>query len=111
MAYDEGLADRIRELLRSRDDVSERKMFGGLAFMVGGHMACGVLGPDMIVRFSPDDHDGALAQPGVRTWDFTGRPMRGMVYVGPEGVSTDAELERWMAQGLAFAATRPPKKP
>jgi TfoX/Sxy family transcriptional regulator of competence genes len=109
MAYDESLANRIRDILRARDDVSERKMFGGLAFMVGGHMACGVLGPDMIVRIGPDDHDEALTRPGVRTWDFTGRPTRGMVYVGPEGVSTAAELERWTAQGLAFAATRPSK--
>jgi hypothetical protein len=109
MAYDEALAVRIRAVLRSRADVAERKMFGGLAFMVGGHMACGVLGPDLIVRISPDDHDAALGQPGARPWDFTGRRTRGMVYVGPAGISADADLERWVAKGLAFAATSPPK--
>jgi TfoX/Sxy family transcriptional regulator of competence genes len=109
MAYDEALADRIRSVLRSRSDVSERKMFGGLAFMVGGHMACGVLGPDMIVRISPNDQDDALAEPGARPWDFTGRPTRGMVYVGPAGVATGADLKRWVAKGLAFVATRPSK--
>jgi TfoX/Sxy family transcriptional regulator of competence genes len=109
MAYDEALADRVRAILRSRDDVSERKMFGGLAFMVGGHMACGVLGLDLIVRIRPDDHDEALAQPGARLWDFTGRPTRGMVYVGPDGIASDPDLDRWVAKGLAFVATKAPK--
>lgn len=106
MAYDEQLAARVRRELGKRKDVSERRMFGGLAFMVGGHMACGVLGRDLIVRVGPDEGDGALAQPHVRPFDFTGRPSRGMVYVEPEGVTTDDDLRRWVAKGLAFASTK-----
>jgi len=106
MAYDESLAHRVRVVLGQRDDVVEKKMFGGLAFMVGGHMACGVLRRDLIVRVGPDEGDGALAQPHVRPFDFTGRPSRGMVYVEPEGVTTDDDLRRWVAKGLAFASTK-----
>jgi len=103
------LAERIRGALRGRDGVTERKMFGGIAFMVGGNMAVGVIRDDLIVRVGPDAHDDAVAQPHVRVFDFGGRPSRGMVYVAPEGVASDAELERWVGAGTRMAASLPPK--
>jgi TfoX/Sxy family transcriptional regulator of competence genes len=109
MAYDEQLAERIRGALRGRDGVTERKMFGGIAFMVGGNMAVGVIRDDLIVRVGPDAHDDAVAQPNVRVFDFGGRPSRGMVYVAPDGVATDDELARWVDAGASTAASLPPK--
>ena len=109
MAYDEALAERIRGALRGRDGVTERKMFGGIAFMVGGNMAVGVIRDDLMVRVGPDAHDEALAQPHVRVFDFGGRPSRGMVYVAPEGVTSDPELTRWVDAGADMAASMPPK--
>ena len=81
MAYQEELADRVREVLADRTDVDEKKMFGGLSFMVAGQMCCGVLKNDLIVRIEPTDFDELVAQAGVRPFDFTGRPMSGMVYI------------------------------
>ena len=109
MAYDEALAERIRGALRGRDGVTERKMFGGIAFMVGGNMAVGVIRDDLMVRVGPDAHDEALAQPHVRVMDFAHRPMKGMIYVAPAGVATDPELARWVDAGADFAETLPPK--
>jgi TfoX/Sxy family transcriptional regulator of competence genes len=109
MAYDEKLADRVRELLASRSDVSERKMFGGIAFMVAGNMACGVLGEDLIVRLGDEDGARALAEDGVRPFDFTGRPMRNIVYVSSELTSSDEGLSGWVEAGADFAASLPPK--
>ncbi len=103
MAYDEVLATRIREVLRDRDDVEERKMFGGIAFMVAGHMACGVIHDDLMVRVGEEGHDAALAAPHTRVMDFTHRPMRGMVYVSPAGVESDAELAQWVGRAVAYA--------
>lgn len=109
MAYDERLAERIRGVLAGRPGVTERKMFGGIAFMVGGNMACGVIRDDLMVRVGPEAHEGALAQPHARDMDFAGRPMRGMVYVAPAGVASDADLDRWVGVGADFAASLPPK--
>jgi TfoX/Sxy family transcriptional regulator of competence genes len=109
MAYDEKLADRIRDQLASRSDVTERKMFGGIAFMVGGNMACGVLGEDLIVRLGDEDGERALAEDGVRPFDFTGKPMRNIVYVSPERTSDDDGLSEWLDAGADFAASLPPK--
>ena len=105
MAYDEGLAERIRTALRGRDDVVEKKMFGGIGFMVAGRMACGVIHDDLMVRVGPDRHDEALTQPGARPMDFTGRPSRGMVYVAPEAIATDEVLGRWLDRAVAVATT------
>src|SRR5258707_15292076 len=96
MAYDEGLAERIRSALRARDDVIEKRMFGGLTFMVGGRMACGVVHDDLMVRVGPDGHDEALTEPGARPMDFTGKAMRGMVYVASAAVASDDDLRRWV---------------
>jgi TfoX/Sxy family transcriptional regulator of competence genes len=109
VAYDEHLAGRIREVLAGRDGLSERKMFGGIAFMVGGNMAVGVIGSDLMVRVGPAGHDDALAEDHVRPMDFTNRPMRGMVYVDQAGTDSDAELARWVGKGAAFASSLPAK--
>jgi TfoX/Sxy family transcriptional regulator of competence genes len=103
MAYDEALASRVRAILRGQEDVTERKMFGGLAFMVRGRMACGIVHDDLMVRVGPDAHDEALAQPHTRPMDFTGRPSRGMVYVAPAGLASEADLSRWVERGVAAA--------
>lgn len=105
MAYDEALAERIRTALRGRDDVAERKMFGGIAFMVAGRMACGVIHDDLMVKVGADGHDEAMAQPHTRPMDFTGRPMRGMVYVDPAGTASDSDLGRWVHQAVVVATT------
>jgi TfoX/Sxy family transcriptional regulator of competence genes len=109
VAYDEELADRVRRALAPREGLSEKKMFGGIAFMLHGNMSCGVEKDQLMVRVGPERHEEALAQPHARPMDFTGRAMRGMVYVTPEGCRTDEALKRWVEQGLNFAATLPPK--
>jgi TfoX/Sxy family transcriptional regulator of competence genes len=111
MAYDEALADRIRAALAGRDDVREQKMFGGIAFMVRERMAVGVINDDLMVKLDPAAHDDAMAERHVRAMDFTGRPMRGMVYVAPAGVADDADLARWVSTATAFAESQPQKKP
>jgi TfoX/Sxy family transcriptional regulator of competence genes len=109
VAYDEALADRIRDALADRDDVTERKMFGGLAFMVSGNMCCGVIGSDAMLRLGEEAVDGALDEPHARPMDFTGRPMKNMVYVAPAGLEDDGDLRRWVGRALAFATSLPPK--
>jgi hypothetical protein len=108
VAYDEDLADRVREVLRAVEAVTERQMFGGLAFMLGGHMFCGVVRNTLMVRLGPDGAERALGQPHVRPMDFTGRPMKGMVFVEPGGLH-GAALREWVTAGAAFARALPPK--
>jgi TfoX/Sxy family transcriptional regulator of competence genes len=110
MAFDETLAERIRLALADAPDLHERLMFGGIAFMVTGHMACGVVREALMLRLGPEGAAAALAQPHVRPMDFTGRPMRSMVLVSPEGVRTDTDLERWVSRATRFVATLPPKR-
>ncbi len=107
MAYDEGLAQRIREVLEDRADLSEKKMFGGLAFLLGGNMCVGVLKSELMVRVGPDRHEEAVRQPHARRMDFTGRPMKGFVYVACDGFESDADLRRWVARGVRFAGSLP----
>jgi hypothetical protein len=109
MAYDEALAERVRAIIAVRSDVTERKMFGGIAWMLGGNMACGVLGEDVLVRLAHDDADRALAEPNTRVFDMTGRPARGMVVVDGGSVTADADLARWIDAGADHAASLPPK--
>lgn len=109
MAFDEHLADRIREALREVPDVREQRMFGGLAFLVGGKMACGIVGAELMLRLGEHHADAALDEPHIRPMDFTGRPMRTMVYVAPAGFATPKALRRWVDQAVAHAATLPPK--
>jgi len=105
MAYDEQLADRVREAISARPEVSERKMFGGIGFMITGKMSVGVIGEELIVRLDPDDAEKALAEDGVREFDFTGRPMKGWIFVAPERTAGDAELAGWVEAGADFAAS------
>lgn len=109
MAYDEGLAERLRDAFTTRTDVIEKKMFGGIAFMVSGHMCCGVTGDDLMVRVGPEQHADALLLPHARPMDFTGRAMKGFVYVEPNGLDSDENLEAWVNRGLNFVTTLPPK--
>ena len=109
MAYDETLADRIRDTVEHRDRVSERKMFGGLAFMLDGHMFCGVVGDELMLRLGREQAEAALGRPNVRPMDFTGKPMAGMVFVAGEGLR-GAALRRWVERAAAFVATLPPKR-
>jgi TfoX/Sxy family transcriptional regulator of competence genes len=111
LAYDEGLAERVRGLLDEQPAVTERRMFGGLAFLVRGHMAVGIVNDDLMVRVGPDAYAEAMRQPHARRMDFTGRPMKGLVFVSPEGLEADADLEGWVRRGLAFTSTLPPKAP
>ncbi|HZZ53364.1 MAG TPA: TfoX/Sxy family protein [Trebonia sp.] len=108
MAYDERLAARVRALLASRADVSERKMFGGLTFMVGGNMCCGVNREELIVRLDPGREEEVLARPHARPMDLTGRRMRGFITVHPDGL-TGTDLDRWVREAVARAESLPPK--
>jgi TfoX/Sxy family transcriptional regulator of competence genes len=107
MAYDEDLAERVRALLPA-EPVTERQMFGGLAFMLNGHMFCGVVKDTLMARLGPDAADRALDQPHVRPMDFTGRPMKGMVFIDPGGLG-GPELQRWVDAAAEYARTLPPK--
>lgn len=109
MAYDEDVAMRLRELFAPRDDVTERKMFGGLAFMVRGHMCCGLNGDALMARVGPEQYEAALARPHAREMAFTGRPMRGFVHVDPAGYDGDDELREWVAMCERFVESLPPK--
>ena len=109
MAYDEDLAGRTRELLAELTDFDERKMFGGLAFMVNTHMACGIVGDDIMVRVGKDNHDTSITA-GATEMDFTGRPMRGMVIVPANRVRDEAGLDTWVGKAVEFAKSEPAKK-
>ncbi len=109
MAFDERIAQRVRDILGEECPAKERRMFGGLAFMVNGHMCCGIVGGDLVVRVGAEGHEQALSQPHARAMDFTGRPMKGFVYVGPLGYRTKAALKTWINRGLRFVLSLPPK--
>ena len=109
MAYDEGLAQRIQEALDDLPGLVEKKMFGGVGFMVQGNMACGVNKNDLIIRVGPERYEEALTQPHVSVFDLTGRPMKGWVVVGPEGYETDEALKSWVQRGVDYALFLPAK--
>src|SRR2546427_5349167 len=105
MAHDETLADHIRRALGPRADVIEKKMFGGLAFLLGGRMFCGIVKDQLMVRVGPERYAAALAEPHVRPMDFTGRPMEGYVYIAARGARTEKGIRGWVELGAAFVAT------
>lgn len=109
MAYDESLAQRVRAAIGPDPAVDERRMFGGLAFMVNGNMACGVMEDELMVRVGPDAWQECLALPDAREMDFTGRSLKGMVYVGSAGLAEDEDLAQWVGRGADFAGSLPPK--
>ena len=109
MVYDEALAARVRSALRNESGVVEKKMFGGVAFMLNGNMACGIIRDEIMVRVGPDNFEDALSRPHARPMDFTGRPMRSMVYVARPGFESDPDLAAWVESGASFARSLPPK--
>ena len=109
MAYDETLAQRIREELEGEGGLTEKEMFGGIGFLVHGNMACGVIGNELMVRVGPDRHEEALQAPATRVFDFSGRPSRGWVMVATALIESEGDLRNWVRQGVDFALTFPPK--
>ncbi len=109
MAYDEGLAQRIRESVAGRVGVSEKRMFGGIAFLLHGSMVVGVSGTALMARVGKDAHADSLRRPHVREMDFTGRPMNGYVFIDAPGIETDDALAFWVDRCMRFVATLPPK--
>jgi len=109
MAYDEGVAQRIREVLDAEPEVVDKKMFGGLAFMVRGHMCVGVTGSELMTRVGADQFAAALALPYAREMDFTGKALKGFIYVAEKGFEDDRDLQKWVGQSLAFVGSLPPK--
>jgi TfoX/Sxy family transcriptional regulator of competence genes len=109
MAFDEALAARIRALLADRKGITEKKMFGGIAFLLGGRMCCGVLDSDLVARVSAEDQPALLRKPQVRPMDFTGRPLKGFLYVGPAAIRTAVSLGAWIERCVAFARSLPAK--
>ena len=109
MAYDETLAGRLRGALRGAGTVSEKKMFGGIAFMLNGNMCCGVINDLLMARVGPEAYAGALERPHARPMDFTKRPMKGYVYVEPGGLRSDEELAEWVGKCVEFVRTLPEK--
>ena len=109
MPYNEDLAIRIRSALSGKGDLVEKKMFGGLCFMLNGNMCCGIVKEDLMARVGPDGYDDALDQPGARPMDFTGKPMKGMVYVSANAISDDAALASWVDRTAKFALSLPAK--
>ncbi len=110
MAFDEKLADRIRARLGRRRGLSEKKMFGGVAFMLSGNMCCGVHGDEMIVRLAPEDTDQALRKRHTRIFDITGKPMKGWILVASSGLGTQAALAEWVDVAVEYASSLPAKK-
>ena len=111
MAYDEGLAQRVRELLDEFEvpELVEKKMFGGIAFMLRGNLACGVLKKELIVRVGPAGYKEAIQRPHAKLFDVSGKPMKGWVMVRPGGYESDAALKDWVQQGVTFALSLPAK--
>jgi TfoX/Sxy family transcriptional regulator of competence genes len=111
MAYDEDLANRIRELIADADDVSEQSMFGGLAFLIGGHMSVAASGQGgLLVRVEPEDTDALAGKQHARPFEMRGREMQGWLRVDREGVRTKRQLEPWVRRGVAYARSLPPKR-
>jgi len=109
MAYDEKLASRILALIKGARGVSTKRMFGGLCVLLHGNMALGVVDDKLMVRVGPDNYESSLRQKHVKPMDFTGKPLKGMIYVTREGIQTRAALKKWVEAGTGFARSLPPK--
>jgi hypothetical protein len=109
MAYDEVLAQRISEILKVQPELVEKKMFGGIGYLLNGNMACGVHKDALVVRVGPENYEQALSDSHTGQFDITGRPMKGWVLVEVEGIELDEDLENWVKKGVDFALTLPPK--
>ena len=111
MAYDEKTAERLSKTFADNKDIAEKRMFGGIAYMYRDHMCVGSIDDMLMVRVGPDQYEDALSQKYVKPMDFTGKPMKGYVYVEPTGFKTEKNLIKWIDKGIAFVKTLPPKKP
>jgi TfoX/Sxy family transcriptional regulator of competence genes len=109
MAYDEHLANRVRDALSPRRTVTEKKMFGGVCFMLSGHMVCGIVDDKLMVRLAPEEAAARLTEPHVKPMDFTGRPLKGFLYVERGGTKTAAQLREWIERAAAFSKSLPAK--
>jgi hypothetical protein len=109
MAYDSTIADEIRVRIGKHPGLTEREMFGGIAFMINGNMAVGVSGDELMIRVGKDGHEEAVALPGARTFDMSARPMRGWIAVAQEGFATEEMFNGWINRGVTFAETLPKK--
>jgi TfoX/Sxy family transcriptional regulator of competence genes len=109
MAYDVKLAARVHDRLSAMRGFSEREMFGGLCFLLNGHMCAGIVGHTLMLRVGPEQYSAALARPHAREMDFTGRPLKGMVYVDPPGIATGAALSRWLRLATDYVGRQAPK--
>jgi len=105
MPYDEQLAERIRRAVDQRAGITEKKMFGGLTFLLGGKMFCGIVKDDLMVRVGQEAYEESLGRPHVRPMDFSGRPMKGYVFVGPAGCRTQRQVVTWVERGARFVAS------
>lgn len=110
MAYNERLAERIRNYLKHRRGVDEKRMFGGLCFMLNGHMCCGVEKDRLMVRVLPDRYDTLLKKPHAREMDFTGKPLKGFLFIGEAGYRTASGLAMWLDEAVDCSKSKPPKK-
>lgn len=110
MSYDEGLAERLQDYFQNRPDVEVKKMFGGLCFMVSNHMCCGIVGDTLMARVGPENYKECLNKKYAREMDFTGKAMKGMVYISPEGFESDTDLIGWVSTCESFVKSLPPKK-
>ena len=111
MPYDEKLAERIREMLAGSRGLNEREMFGGIGFTIDGKMVAGVHGRDLIARVAAVDHDEVVREPGARTFDVTGRPMKGWLLIAPAGTASGPSLKKWVDRSVTFTSTLPAKTP
>ena len=109
MAYDEAVAERVRKVLRRRKDITEKKMFGGLSFLLSGNMCCGVVDKDLCLRLGNEGAAEALKGRHTREMDLTGKPLRSMVFVRPAGFKTDDALKGWVKRAISFTKSLPPK--
>lgn len=109
MAYSEDLAERVRTVIKGQRGISEKKMFGGLSFLMRGRMCCGILGDKLVIRVSPEEYDDILEHKHTAPMDFIGRALKGLVYVLPGGTKSDAMLEKWVGRAVAFVREKPTK--
>lgn len=109
MAFDEGVAHRLREIFNGRGDIVEKKMFGGIAFMHSGNMCCGIVNDVLMARVGPTNYEAALRRRCARVMNFTGKPLTGFVYVDPPGFAEDQQLLEWVALCEEFTHSLPPK--
>lgn len=109
MAYDEGVAERLRDIFAGQPDITEKKMFGGIAFMHAGNMCCGIVNDVLMARVGPENYEKALGRQHAREMDFTGRSMKGFVYVDPTGIAKDRQLRQWIDLCMQFTSSLPAK--